>query len=379
MPTPRQELLLDAAFAAEPLARPAWNRWLHEVELENLDRPCRRLLPLAAARMAKFPGISVPARILGLRRKAWFQNQVLIHRALEPLQMLQSRGMDIVILKGLAFTELYYRDRSLRPMEDIDFMVPLDRVEEAVRLLGETGWKPKYPVECPMDAYFRFANHAWGFQKPPTGQIDLHWRWLRNGCTQERIHTRPVPLEINDMTLNTLMAEDHLLQICDHAVRYVGIRECRWVADILTLLACRGHDFEWARFLHQAGRTNLKLPARLALEYVAHRFNAPIPDTVLNELATHEPIQQETAWYRLAARGRMVDWPMLLNIRPGWQNDCPAMKNLATSSRVKRTLSFARARFRVSSCLQIPLVIVSKVTIRTMRALARLFKPHQPG
>ena len=368
MPTPRHELLLDAAFAAEPLARPAWSRWLHEVELENLDRPCRRLLPLAAARMAKFPGISVPARIQGLRRKAWFQNQVLIHRALEPLQVLQSRGMDIVILKGLAFTELYYSDRSLRPMEDIDFMVPLDRVEEAVRLLGKTGWKPKYPVECPMDAYFRFTIHAWGYQKPPTGQIDLHWRWLCNGCTQDSLRIHAVHFRLADMNLLTLAAEDHLLQVCDHAIRQAKIRQYRWVADILTILACRGHDFDWARFMHQAGQAELTGAVRDLLQYVNSRFQAPVPAPVLETLSAHQPARRETDWYRLASREKTINWPLLL-LRRGWIRDCRPAGITGESSRIKLLANLLRARLMVRSYWMIPFRIATKAVSRLVRSV----------
>lgn len=372
-PTPVHEMLLDAAFAENGKAAASWKGWLEHADLDHMDRSSRRLLPLTAARIARLPGMTIPARILGLRRKTWFQNQVLIHRALPLMRAFQSHGIEILVIKGLAFTELYHKDRSLRPMEDIDIMVPPDRVQAAIEILKAKNWRAKLPISCPLNACFRFTHHAWAFQLPPTGQIDLHWRPLRNGCTQDKFMFHPIPLVIDKVTLSTLDDENHLLQICEHAIRQSRIRQYRWVADILILLGDRGHLIDWSRFLDQAGRAELKHAVWDLLGYVTKRFHAPVPASVLDELSSHTPTRRETTWYKLASCGRTIEWPLVLLVQQRRMNNCFSDSYLRETSRIKLLLDFLRVRLMVNRYWKIPFHIIIKVAYKLVRAVRNGF------
>ncbi|MGQ1948001.1 nucleotidyltransferase family protein [Geofilum sp. OHC36d9] len=57
----------------------------------------------------------------------------------EVLQKLRSKGIEAMLLKGSFLSRVVYRDSALRPMSDIDILVPSGRAEEAFTMLAPDG------------------------------------------------------------------------------------------------------------------------------------------------------------------------------------------------------------------------------------------------
>lgn len=58
------------------------------------------------------------------------------------LHILEEHDIPVVILKGMA-AAVYYPHPEIRSMGDIDFLVPIERVEETCRLLLQNGYQMK--------------------------------------------------------------------------------------------------------------------------------------------------------------------------------------------------------------------------------------------
>jgi hypothetical protein len=110
----------------------------------------------------------------------------LVKRAADVLAV---RGIPVMPLKGVLLQRLVYRDRSFRPIIDVDLLVPDDRFFEACSLLREAG----------------FTKASWELGRwqvtlrnpdgPPLG-IDLHrriTRTVRSRLTEADLFARGRP------------------------------------------------------------------------------------------------------------------------------------------------------------------------------------------
>ena len=144
-PDETQRLLLKACFLRdddECLA--AWDEWQRRVPLDFIDGSSARLLLPLRDRMRRIEReLPRMPRIEGVVRFHWAQTQ-LTQRALGGvLDLLETSGIEPMLLKGAALSETVYPP-GLRPMADIDILVRTGDVEEALALLRKHGWDPRF-------------------------------------------------------------------------------------------------------------------------------------------------------------------------------------------------------------------------------------------
>ncbi len=70
-------------------------------------------------------------------RNLYFQGQLRT-----ALTALGSHGIPVIALKGVVLVDKVFHDPGLRPMKDIDLLVPAHRAEEAQTLLCQMGYQP---------------------------------------------------------------------------------------------------------------------------------------------------------------------------------------------------------------------------------------------
>jgi Uncharacterised nucleotidyltransferase len=284
-PTAAQELLLEATVGDTVAAAAAFQRWRGEQDLATLDDGSARLLPLLVPRSSLFPA-SDPAWpvIRGCYRRAYFHGQMLRARAAEAMAMLADSGIPALALKGGALLRYYDGNPALRPMNDFDALVPRARALDAIRLLIAHGWRSTLPnPELLPDAY-----HSACFTSRDGLDFDLHWDVVpssTNAFAEDDVWTAAVTSEVGGMSLRAVGAEDLLTVVCAHAAQWSPIASIRWVADALAILRSDGTPFDWARVVRQSARWNVVPHLHETLSYLHARWHAPVPATVLAELA----------------------------------------------------------------------------------------------
>ena len=179
-PTPLQELLLDAALMDRDRALEAFAEWVAATGFDEIDSGTFRMLPLAAHNFNRL-GITNKwsAHLRGTLRRTWYENQVMLHAALPAVDVLQSAGIDVVVFKGAALAVLEYGSLDVRPMDDLDVLVPEDRAAEALRALLDAGWEPgdvllPQPIGALPESFLRF-RHGAPLHGPAGFEVDLHW------------------------------------------------------------------------------------------------------------------------------------------------------------------------------------------------------------
>jgi hypothetical protein len=279
MPTPEQELLLDAALAPPDQANAAWRRWRAGVTRAETDQVAFQVLPLV---WHNVPGIDPEDSFLpilqGVHRHAWIQNQVMMQLARDVVGDLSGAGIDTLILKGVALSTLYYPEPGTRSMTDLDVLVPRADVRAAMEVV-----RGRMQPSDPRAEERVSVQHAITFHDPAGRELDLHWYSLYRPSRDDEFWTAAQPLDIGGMTAKALCPADQLLHVCAHGAWWHRSPTVRWVADAVLVL--RAEDaLDWERFCRQATEREVSLSVADALGYLRSRFGAPVPAEIPDEL-----------------------------------------------------------------------------------------------
>ena len=288
--TREQELLLQAALLNADQALAAWHRWLDSIDFENeMDQGSFRLLPLLFCNLKKHDvDHPIMHRLKGIYRHAWYNNHKLFFELSRILRCINAAGVPTMVIKGAALTVMVYKNFAIRPMADIDILVPEDRVELTNRLLNRAGWSS--PSNLPVKRIFKF-RHSLGFQNCQGLEFDLHWhpvRYSRIIASEKHHHDafweNALPIKIVDEpTLAPGLPESLFLTII-HSAWSNQIPPIRWIPDAIYLIDAIRAQADWARFTLLAEKYSVPLQVNCALGYLQEKFDAGIPKFVFDAL-----------------------------------------------------------------------------------------------
>lgn len=274
--------LLRACLLEGPAVAAAFGRC--RATLDPGDPAHRQLLFLLRRNLLRH---HVPAPELDFvdarRRALWASNQALLALMNASAQALAARGIRCVPLKGAALQRRFYTDLSVRPMGDIDLLVPAAQIEAARRCLREAGWTDP----APATAVRARLGHALHFTRTGGEQIlDLHYHAVQHRTWHgaDRCFWEETALGPGDDALR-LSPEALLVQICSHAWSSRLALPSRWAADAYTILHQQGGAINWRRVVEMAAQLRVSLTLSAALSYLSEALDARIPGWVVGELA----------------------------------------------------------------------------------------------
>lgn len=360
-PTADQELLLHAALDDEPGAARAWEAWKSRVDIERLDVGSHRLLPLLY-RNLQTHGVQDPvlARIKGVYRRTWYENQLLFNRLSNLLCSLNRAGFRTMVLKGVAISLGHYREIGARPMEDFDVLVPFRDGPRCIPFVKDLGCRE---LEKAVDIETLMATqHSCGFVDAAGTHFDLHWNILFRNLGEnadDDFWRQAVPLEVNGEKTLMLCPTDQLLHVCSHGAMWNPIPPIRWVADSLMIL--KSSAIDWSRLLMVTRKTGQTHAAIDTLRYLRERFGAPVPPGLLEDLRrTRTPFLQRSTYRALAQSNGGLTIGLVLHFREHArsQGDAAWWNKLGTFP------GFLRDRWKLQRSWEIPVYIASNAAQR---------------
>lgn len=287
-PTREQELLLQASLWQGKRAIEAWVQWQSATDMDNLDPGSFRLLPLLYRNLSAL-GIDEPimSKLKGIYRQAWYRNQMTFHRIATLLPAFQDAGIQTLLLKGAALTVLHYQDYGLRPMTDIDLLVPTEQTLAAVDLLAKLGWDPKWTARTGFSDTLLSNRHSHTFKDASGHELDLHWHVLYESCypaADDDFWDGAVTICVQELETRALNPTDQLLHVCVHGAASNFVPPIRWAADAMMILRTSETEIDWDQLVVYAEKRRLSLPMRDSLSYLKQSLKAPIPGAILDSL-----------------------------------------------------------------------------------------------
>lgn len=283
---PAQKLLLKAALGDGEEAITAWRTWKAGGNLDRMDGGSFRLLPLLHRNLQRL-GVSGPDVTLlkGVRRRAWYQSQMLLRELMPLIEGWTDEGIPVTVLKGAAIAQLHYGDLSVRPIVDVDALIPKQYVRPLTERLVASGWQPlTWTPDGHWGDYLEY-RHAIGLKSPGGAEIDLHWHALHYCCNDQMdraLLQRAVPLDLMGVRVNAFDPTDHLIHACAQGMLYEGAASIRWIPDSVTVI--RSAQVDWDRLVRLAVDTRATLMFGTALKYLKSDFDCDVPSAAILRL-----------------------------------------------------------------------------------------------
>jgi hypothetical protein len=347
-PSEEQGLVLHAALDDRDDALTAWRRWRQIVDFDAVDHGSARLLPLAYRNLGPDSlDAEAALRLKDLYRRSWSHNQVIFKRAGEAIGVLGSAGIATLVTKGASLAILAYGDVGVRPMDDVDVLVPIDRTEDAIEALSAAEWSPDHDDPSSWTQ----VHHSLGFAGQDSGNVDLHWFSLWQPANDEELWRASVSLELAGVATRAPSPADQLLLACVHGTPWSPLSPFRWIADAATVVRSAGDRLDWAHLVSEAKRRRLTVATGAALTYLRDEFAVAVPEKALEQLREAPVSRHELAAFRAACR---PDSP-LRTLRMAWDR-YRRLRDLDTGApQPAGFVQFARRFWGLESVWQLPL------------------------
>ncbi len=185
------------------------------------------------------------------------QNVVYLAELSRIAGVLAARGIVPILLKGAAFLDDLYPHPALRPMADLDLLIPFADVpgaRQALEALGYRGLRPGL-----ADALLETNHEIELARRFPDGTrmyVELHWRLLPKmslvagpAVEPDALWTRTRPCRDTGIAARVLAPEDAFLFSALHLQRHAYSRAV-WFVDLALLM--RKHDLDWQLMVREA-------------------------------------------------------------------------------------------------------------------------------
>ena len=239
------------------------------------------------------------------------QNTLLLQELFKVLDAFAMADIPVIVLKGAALVGRFYQDIGLRPMHDLDLLIPDRQVTQAMGLVQTLGYQPAEEEISP--GINRQLAHNTYWRGGPDGRVglELHWNLIASQADDrtvqvdwfwQQVEILPgVGTRYSTRQLPQLCPTAHLLYLAAHLMlRHGGGNErLIWYYDVDRVI--RSGQVDWVMVQQEAQALGWSALVRYVLQGAAARFATPVPAELLESLSGEEDWQEF-----LAARQKMI-------------------------------------------------------------------------
>jgi hypothetical protein len=222
---------------------------------------------------------------------------------LRVLRLLEMNRVLALPIKGPVLAASAYGDLSLRQFCDLDILVHREDINRVVTLLIGSGFKlvsaPTWLQRLPTPVS---NKKDYGFiSENGETRIELHWRLsgAHFDLTENPkfLWKRLDTVHLAGQAVRTLPLQDQLLYLTMHGSRH-GWERLIWICDVAELVRARGSSIDWSRLLSRAGQLGSRRNILLGFFLAKDLLDAELPDEVLREIGSDQPVKQLAAQAR---------------------------------------------------------------------------------
>ena len=255
---------------------------------------------------------------------------LLLYRELSRILTALS-PVPVVVLKGAALAATLYPSIGLRPMGDVDLLVPRGRLDQAVAAVRALGYARKVPERRPgLARLVTYEVNLDGGEHIHL-HVELHWSLIggeesryrpRIDWFWEQVETADLP-GVQALVLRPIA---HLLYSAAHLALFHGEAHSplRWFYDIHLLVTQEGHRIDWNELILRAQEFRWAPALRAALAGTAARFATPLPAGLLESLIKgvdskdqaliQRKTRPQTLWERTRDKLACLSWRARLHL-----------------------------------------------------------------
>ena len=270
----------------------------------------------------------VPAHIRNAMRMDLFgvarQNLIALNALAAVLDALNDAGIPHILLKGAALALALYKNEGLRPMSDIDLLVPREDVPRALEVLLGCGYDTAIP-EIHTGASQLYASELFlRANNPEAPALDLHWCLINTPHYHHKISApalweNTTPVAVADVPSQTLAPEALLLHLAGHlALHHHDLEDADllWSHDIALLIVENAVALDWDAVIALAQTWDLVIPLQRILPTMATEWRVPLPAHLMGAVAALQPSRAERriVRWRASDRKRIGLWAVIQSV-----------------------------------------------------------------
>ena len=276
--------------------------------------------------------IDVPPEFLQRLHKSylwWARRSMLcFHELPKVLLAYAESNIPVILLKGAALADALYGNIALRPLRDIDLLIPPQEVRHALRILEEQGYMVG-DIEVHESSTFEYENELLLVKHGATEFfLELHWSLLdsihhQNVLDMDWFWHTAVPAEIAGHEARMLGPEAQILHLCSHLALHHQSVGLLWFNDIAMALQGYGDNLNWDVLLERAKQYDLVRPLQEILSTVVDEWYIDLPEEELARLsALIVSAEEQRVYERHTAADRPVAQRFLTDLTeiPRWSS-----------------------------------------------------------
>lgn len=256
------------------------------------------LLYWRLSKAGKFSSLPTDIRddLRAMYARTWMQNRQMFTELEGIAAAFEQADIPVVLLKGACFALTLYEDIGLRPMGDLDILVPKEKFPRALQVAQAQGYENLLPDAAPglrellnhevllQKQGISFAlevHHSLVADKTYTYAVPVDWFWAQT----EPLTGADIGLSFG--TLRMLSPEAQLLYAASHAMLQHGGQKSplRWFFDIDQLIRLYQPRLDWDLLLTQARSFEWGSALAAALRETGDYFDTPLPNDVRQKIA----------------------------------------------------------------------------------------------
>ncbi|OZU89262.1 Renal dipeptidase [Virgibacillus indicus] len=209
-----------------------------------------RLYPMLYLKLKQLKTDTVPEFVLNYLSNQYKRNTLKMLRfsamTEQVSRLLADNHIPVILLKGPALAHQIYGDISHRTSGDLDFLVPIDKLEETEKLLIGQGYVKDDYIKTVLNDW-KWRHHHFTYIHPQQNiKVEIHWR-LNPGPGKEprfnELWERKSRSKLTHFPVYLLGKEDLFLFLISHGARH-GWSRLRWLVDIQYLIK---QQLDWKR------------------------------------------------------------------------------------------------------------------------------------
>lgn len=234
-------------------------------------------IPLAARR-----------RLRAIYLRSGARNLRVFHDLAAVLAGLRGDGVEVIALKGAHLAPIVYGDIAVRPMGDVDLLVPKGDLSRAEATLRRVGCRLERPGGHNRHWYASRHFHL-RYRARGGTPVELHWDLAppsaRSRMSIGGIWQRAQPAQIAGVDVLAMSPEDLILHLCLHASQ---AHEYEWglkpLCDVAAVVSHFAGRIDWEALLRHVADCRIDRAACWVLRLAREMLAADVPRRVLGRL-----------------------------------------------------------------------------------------------
>ena len=241
------------------------------------------------------------------------RNELLLRELDRVLDALNAADIPAILLKGAALAQTLYPDPALRPMSDLDVLVPFEEIDHTVQAVHDLGYRNDSVSYWP--SLNRVLGHHEHLQNQAGANLELHWSltqvvngdhtltawfWKNTQLLQEqRIVESEHSHRFGFSGVHTLSPTRHFLYLSSHLFLQHGAARglLLWLYDLHLLLTTSGEGIDWDVLIAQSRELGWGAAVAAALFQLRVRFQTEYPPEIMDALNAHQDARGQRLVY----------------------------------------------------------------------------------